>query len=199
MADKSCLHRLAATAKPALTLFVGEAYVEGVTPLLILSIFFALTLTSTALSGLLVVLGETMLSLKLTALNAIIGIGSAQLLLPSLGTTGASLTRGIVMATSLLTTIIALRNKIRLSFDLEAFWKSLLASIVMALAVYDIQALYYSKFYLPIYILIGGVIYLAMLRVTNAIRPEDVRLTKEYLGPRFSPLVKRFEKLIVSS
>ena len=159
----------------------------------------ALTLTSTALSGLLVVLGETMLSLKLTALNAVIGIGSAQLLLPSLGTTGASLTRGIVMATALLTTIMALRNKIKLSFDLEAFWKSLLASIVMALAVYDIQALYYSKFYLPFYVIIGGVIYLVMLRLTDAIKPADAQLLEEYLGQRLAPLIRPFERLLVGS
>jgi len=102
------------------------------------------------------------------------------------------------MATILITTKIAVRNKIRLSFDLEAFWKSLLASIVMALAVYDVQALYQNKFYLPIYAIIGGAIYLAMLRLTNAIRPEDVRLMKEYLGPRFSPLVKPFERFFTS-
>jgi len=59
--------------------------------------------------------------------------------------------------------------------------------------------LYYSKFYLPIYVLIGGVIYLAMLRLTNAIKPEDVRLMKEYLGRRFSPLVELFERLLVVS
>jgi len=69
----------------------------------------------------------------------------------------------------------------------------------MALAVYDIQALYYSKFYLPIYVLIGGAIYLAMLRVTNAIKPEDVRLMKEYLGPRFAVLVRRLGHRFVGS
>ena len=191
-------HGLAATAKPALTLFVGEAYAEGTTPLIILSIFFALTLVSTALSGLLVVLGETVLSLKLTALNAVIGIGSAQLLLPYLGATGASLTRGIVMATSLLTAIIALRNRIRLSFDMEAFWKSLLASTVMAIGVAASQTYHYSKFYLPIYVLIGGAIYLIMLRLTNAIKPEDVHLMEEYLGPRLGPLFKPLEKYIIA-
>mgnify|MGYP007084711070 FL=1 len=58
--------------------------------------------------------------------------------------------------------------------------------------------MYYSKLYLPIYVLIGGAIYLFMLRLTNAIKPEDVRLMKEYLGPRLSPLIKPFEKLLVS-
>jgi O-antigen/teichoic acid export membrane protein len=177
---------------------VGEAYAEGTIPLIILSIFFGLTLISTALAGLLVVLGQTMLSLKLTALNAAIGIGAAQILLPYLGTTGAALTRGIALVAGLMTTIAALRNRIKLSFDREAFSKSLIASTVMALAVYDIQAIYYNKFYLPIYVLVGGVIYVVMLRVTNAIKPMDMQPMKEYLGPRLSLLIKPFEKLLVS-
>ena len=103
------------------------------------------------------------------------------------------------MATALITTIIALRNKIKLSFDREAFSKSLIASTVMALAVYDIQALYYSKFYLPIYVLVGGVIYVVMLRVINVIKPMDMQPMKEYLGPRLSLLIKPFEKLLVGA
>jgi hypothetical protein len=69
----------------------------------------------------------------------------------------------------------ALRNKIKLSFDVEAFWKSLLASTVMTIAVAAIQTYHYSKFYLPVYVLTGGAIYLTMLRVTNAIKPADVQ------------------------
>jgi len=69
----------------------------------------------------------------------------------------------------------------------------------MALAVNGIQAMYYNKFYLPIHVLISGVIHIAMLRLTNAIKPEDVLLMKEHLGPRFSGLVEPFEKLLASS
>jgi hypothetical protein len=60
------------------------------------------------------------------------------------------------MATALITTIIALRNKIKLSFDVEAFWKSLLASTVMAMAVAAIQTYHYSKYLLPAYVFTGG-------------------------------------------
>lgn len=189
---------LAATARPALTLFVGEAYEQGVIPLVIVSLFFALTLVSTALVGLLVVLGETMLSLKITALNAAIGIGAAQLLLPHLGTTGAALARGTVMVTTLLTTIAVLRKRIRLGLDREAFWKSLVASSVMATAVAAIQMHYYSKYYLPVYVLIGGAIYLAILRILHGVKQADARLLTEYIGPRFEFISKPIEKLIGS-
>jgi len=103
------------------------------------------------------------------------------------------------MATILITTIVALRNRIKLSFDLEAFWKSLLASTVMAMGVAASQTYHYSKFYLPFYVLIGGVSYLVMLRLANAIKPADMQLMEEYLGPRLSPLIKSFERLLASS
>jgi len=82
---------------------------------------------------------------------------------------------------------------------METYWKSLIASTVMAMAVAGIQTHHYNKFYLPIYVIIGGAIYLAMLRLTNAIRPEDVRLMKEYLGSRFSSVIPPLEKLLVGS
>ena len=186
---------LAATAKPALTLFVGEAYAEGTTSLMVLCLFFALTLASTALTGLLIILEETKLSLKLTALNSAIGVGAAQILLPLSGTTGAAFTRGITMGTSLLTTLVALRGKINISFDREAFWKSLTASSVMAITIIAIQTYHYNKYHLPAYVLIGGAIYLAVLRLLHAIKPMDTQLLLEYLGPRFrfiSRLLQRF-------
>jgi len=187
---------LAATAKPALTLFVGEAYAEGTTPLIVTSSFFALTLISTAITGLLIVLGETTLSLKLTALNVAIGAASAQILLPLLGTTGAAITRGIVMVTTLLTTVAALRKKITLSFDREAFQKSLLASSIMAVTVTAIQAYSYSKFHLPIYVLAGAATYLIVLRLLRTIKPMDTQLLMDYLGPRFGFISEPISKLV---
>jgi len=70
-----------------------------------------------------------------------------------------------------------------------------LASTVMAIGVAASQTYHYNKFYLPIYALIGGAICLFMLRSTNAIKSEDVRLMKEYLGPRFSRILQPLGRL----
>jgi len=48
-------------------------------------------------------------------------------------------------------------------------------------------------------VLIGGAIYLVMLRLTNAIKPAGIQLMEEYLGPRFFALVEPFKRLLVSS
>jgi len=189
---------LFSTAKPSLALFVGEAYAKGTEPLMILSLFFAFSLTSTALTGLLVVLGETVLSLKLTTLNIILGAASTLILLPSLGMVGASIARGITMATGLVTMTIALKKRISVGFDVEAFWKSLVSSGVMAAVVLLVQTQYYSKHLLPAYVVVGGLVYFSMLSVLRAIKAQDVQLLDQYLGPRFRFITRPLERLVAN-
>jgi len=186
---------LFSTAKPSLALFVGEAYAEGTLPLMVVSLFFAFTLTSTALAYLPVVLGETMLSFKLTTLNIMLGIASTLVLLPSLGMVGASIARGITMTTSLITMMIALRSRIRFRIDLEAFWKSLISSGLMAAVVLLVQAHYYSKYLLPAYVALGGAVYFSILLLLRAIKTQDVKLLGEYLGSRFRFIVQQVDRL----
>ena len=190
---------LFSTAKSSLTLFVGDAYASGAGPLMTLSMFFALTLMSTALSGLLLVLGETVLSFELTVLNIAVGAASTLLLLPSLGMVGASIARGITMAVGLVAATIVLRRRIRVSFDVEAFWKCLVSSVVMAAVVLFAQAYYYSKYLLPAYVALGGLVYFAMLLLLRAVKPQDVQLLREYLGSRFRFIVKPLEWLVTGS
>jgi len=189
---------LLVTAKPALTLFVGEPYAEGVFPLMILSFFLAVTIVSTSLTGVLIVLEETALSFKLTIINVATGAALALALLPSLGEVGASLTRGLTMVVGLAATMISLRGKIRIAFDKEALQKSLAASLVMALAVVSIQYLHYSKYLLPLYAFVGGSIYLATLRILHAIKPSDMQLIRQYLGPRFQFAIRPLERHLVT-
>jgi O-antigen/teichoic acid export membrane protein len=188
---------LVSTARPSLALFVGEAYAEGTTPLMILSLFFAFTLTSTAFASLPVVLGDTVLSLKLAILNIMMGAGSMFVLLPMWGIVGASVARGISMATGLVATVIVLKRRISVGFDVEAFWKSLVSSGSMAVGVLLIQVHYYSKYLLPAYVALGGCIYLAILFSLQAIKAEDTQLLDKYLGPRFRFIIRPLEGLVV--
>jgi O-antigen/teichoic acid export membrane protein len=189
---------LFSTAKSSLTLFVGEAYAEGTASLMILSLFFAFTLTSTAFTGLLVVLGETVLSLKLTALNIALGAVFTLILLPPLGMVGASIARGITMVVGLVLMMIVLKPRISVGFDVQAFWKSLVSSGVMAAVVLLVQTRYYSKYLLPGYVVVGGFIYFSMLFVLRTIKAEDVQLLDEYLGPRFRFIVRPLRKFMQS-
>jgi O-antigen/teichoic acid export membrane protein len=189
---------LLSTARPSLALFVGEPYVEGTQPLMAVSLFFAFTLVSAALTGLLIVMEETTLLLKISALSFSVGVASASTLAPSLGMVGASLARGFAMLTELIATTVVLRRRIHLNLDMEAFSKSFASSTVMACVTLLIQSYYYNKFLLPLYVLVGAVTYFAMLLALRTIKPRDMEIINEYLGPRFRFIAQPIEALVAA-
>jgi O-antigen/teichoic acid export membrane protein len=188
---------LLATARPALTLFVGQAYVSGTEPLMILCCFFALTLFGTALGPMLLALGETRLSSLITIVSIVAGLASAALLLPISGITGASIARSLVLVTTTALTFIVLHRQNAMKLDVQAIWKSLLAGAVMAGTLLLAQLIVYSRSMFPVYILAGGVIYLVALRLLKAVRKEDVDLIGRFLGPRLAFCSKIFGAIVL--
>ncbi len=177
---------LLAAAKPALTLFVGQAYLEGAEPLMLLSGVFAFTLVGTVLTPMLLARGETGTASVITSASVGISLVTAYALLPLLGMSGAAIARGVGMVAVTAATVLVLKRRLKLRIDNEAVWKSLVAGTVMAGAVLLAQMLLYSKFLLPLYMIIGGAVYVAMLRVLKVAREEDIAIVRRYLGPRLA-------------
>jgi O-antigen/teichoic acid export membrane protein len=188
---------LLATARPALTLFVGRAYLSGTEPLMILCCFFALTLFGTALGPMLLALEETRLSSLITIVSIVAGLASAALLLPISGIIGASIARSLVLVTTTALTLIVLHRQNAMKLDVQAIWKSLLAGGVMTGTLLFIQLIVYNSILLPIYILAGCVIYLIALRLLKAVRREDVDLIGRYLGPRLNICSRVFSAIVL--
>ena len=175
---------LVATAKPALTLFVGQAYVDGTIPLMILTLFFGLTLFGAALGPMLVAMSETRVVSGITVISVLVGLASAMFLLPFLGIVGASVARSLALIISTALTMIVLARKKAMRLDANMVWKSLLACGVMSGVLFGIQAVIYSRLLLPIYIVVGCLVYLLSLRFLRVVKKEDVDLIGRYLGNR---------------
>jgi O-antigen/teichoic acid export membrane protein len=188
---------LMVTAKPALALFVGEAYVGGAQPLMVLAAIFAFTLFGAALTPMLLALGETRTVSLIETVSVGMGLGSAFLLLRVLGMLGAALSRGISMITVTSLTVYALSRRIRIRLDLEAMAKSLAGGMVMAIAVAATEVLVYNKFLLPVYVLVGMVVYMAALRSLTAIREEDIEFITSYLGHRLAFVAHVLRRILI--
>ena len=173
---------LSATAKPALTLFVGQAYVAGSDPLMILSGTLAITAIGIALSPMLLALAETRVASAITTGSVILSLTTAILLVPPWGMLGASVARGLGMIATTTLTILFLRRKLRLNLDLVTMFKILVAGLIMAAVVVAVQIPLYSARLLPLYIVIGGVVYLTALRVLKAVKQDDIDLLGKYFG-----------------
>jgi O-antigen/teichoic acid export membrane protein len=189
---------LLATAKIALTTFVGQAYVGGTDALAILSLFFALTAFGSVLGTMLVALSETRTVLWITVASVLMAVGSAYFLLPFFGITGASIARGLVMVASLALTIIALRRKKAVSIDVTTLWKTLVAGGLMAGVLVLVQMVFYSRILLPAYIILGGIIYLAALRLLKAVQEHDIELIHKYLGTRLGFVSKILGAILIT-
>ena len=190
---------LLATAKPALALFVGPAYVNGTEPLMILSGAFALTIVGGAiLSPVLLALGETPAVSVITSVSVVLGLLAASILLPFLGMTGAAVARGFSMILTTVLMFVFLARKIRLELDLEAIWKSLVAGTIMAVIILAAQIPIYSKFLLPLYAVIGVLTYLALLRLLNTIKPSDMEFLRRYSGQRFGLVLRFLDRYLVT-
>jgi len=191
---------LAATARPAISLFAGRAYEMGAIPLALLSLFGAFTFVGVALSDIFSITERTKISALLTLIIVSISVFLGFLLLPSTGFFGAAVLRGSAMALGLVLMLVFLRRMrlLAVTFDVEALWKSWVASSVMAVAVLGLQFLLYSKYLLPLYVLGGGVVYLIMLRFLRAVRAHDIHLVKAFVGKRFERLVDYVRPIVIS-
>lgn len=191
---------LAATARPAISLFAGRAYEMGALPLAILSLFGAVTCVGAALSDIFSIAERTKVSALLSLIAVSISVFLGILLIPSTGVLGATFLKGVSMVLGFLLMLWVLKRMklFTVDFDFEALWKSGFASSVMAISVLGFQFLLYSKYLLPLYVFGGGIIYLAMLRFLRAVRPHDIHLVKVFVGKRFERLIEWAGPFLIS-
>jgi len=144
----------------------------------------------------LLALGKTHLTAAITAFSVLVSLAVAYLLLPTWGIVGASAARGLAMAISAILTVYVVRRRISLRLESLTILKTLLASIVMAAAVFLVEFVRYGKLLLPLYVAIGGIVYLTMLRVLRAVGREDMELLRGFLGQRLAFLCDLFSWIV---
>ncbi len=188
---------LLATARPALTLLVGGAYQGSAIPLTVLAIGSIASIVALSLSPVLIVLNETMLAALTSILPIPLSVAIAFISIPVLGIVGASIARALSMLLSLLLTWYFLRRKITVKLDSQAILKSILAGGSMVLPLEGLQLLYYSKFLLPVYLLVGFLTYLLAMRALKAISMADIDLLRRILGPRSGRICDLLSRLVV--
>lgn len=179
---------LLATARPALILFVGESYVAGYLPLAIFCGAFAITAFTVALGPAFLALEETKLFSSINGSSVIISLAVAYFLLPEWGVLGAAAARAFAMILAAVLTIIFLRRKITLQLDLRTIARHLFAGGTMALVIIAVELVKYSKLLLPVYVLLGAVVYSILLRLLKTVDASDMYLLSRFLGKRLLPV-----------
>lgn len=177
---------LLATAKPAITLLVGEAYVGGYLPLIILSSAFAVTAFTTALGPAFLALEATKTSAAISCVSTAIGLAAAYMLLPQWGIEGAAAARALAIILSAILGVFAVKRRIELQLDVRMIAKTMISGATMAAALLVVQLVRYSKFLLPSYVLVGCMVYILMLRLLKVVNSSDLELLNDFVGKRLS-------------
>lgn len=185
---------LVATAYPAIQLFFGEGYKSGSLPIVIVSIAVALTSAGVIVSNLLLCVGMTRTILEASVISVVAGAAISGLLVSPLGSIGAAIGRAVLLSASFIYSTYKLRKTFGIYLDAGAFKKSLLCSGTMAIGVIAVQLFLNGRNMLPLYIAIGGVIYLLMLKLSKAINYQDVQLLKEIVPSHFQRFTDLFAK-----
>ena len=189
---------LMATARPALTLLVGVSYQGGVIPLAVLALGSIASIVALSLGPVLIVLNETPLAALASILPIPLSVAFAFISIPMLGILGASIARALSMLLSLVLMWYFVRRKITVKLDSQAILKSAAASGGMALVMEVLQLVYYSRFLLPVYLLVGLLAYLLAMRALKTMSTGDVDLLRRTLGPRSSRMCDLLSRLVVA-
>lgn len=147
-----------------------------------------------ALSQIFVVLGRNITSVLVRIVSVAVPIFVGIFAITELGIIGASVARGLSLIIALVVSVVVLRRSMRLRFQLRAYGYAWLASLLMAGVVLLMQKLVYSVRLFPVYVVVGGLVYLLLLRWLRVIDREDLDLISDFLGPRFRFVARWLER-----
>jgi O-antigen/teichoic acid export membrane protein len=188
---------LMATANPAITLFAGQAYAGGDVILTILCLFGGLSGLVASFGGLLLVFNMTPTVLLINIASVVGSVVMLPVLLPSFGVMGMAVIKGTAMVISFVLTVVVLHKRMPIKFNREALWKSWTAAIGMFVAVWFVEHLYFSRYLLPLYIVVGGTTYMIALRLLRAVNEDDIKLIRNLLGKRATSILNIVEKVLI--
>jgi hypothetical protein len=118
--------------------------------------------------------------------------------MPALGIVGAALSKLLATLFSFWFIMYNLRKIFEWHFDVEALKKAWVSSVMMGLIVLATQQLYAGRFYLPMYIMVGGVSYFVFMRLLHAFNASDIGLVKGFLPRRLAFVVDALKRLLIA-
>jgi hypothetical protein len=67
---------------------------------------------------------------------------------------------------------------------------------MMGVVVLGLQQIFYNKYLLFLYVVIGALVFLLALRALRAVRREDIDLLSDFLGPKMKFITRWLGKVL---
>jgi len=186
---------LASVATPAVWLMAGEVYQEAVLPLVIIAVGSLAFGFFTPLSIALATIGETIRVFRVTLVAVVADVLSSMLLIPGLSIVGAALGRSLLFSASFIYGLFETKHVLKVGFDIEAVWKSMVASIIMTIPVVAIQIWRVSILLIPVYLAVGVGTYVMVIKILRAVNLTDLLIAERVLPKSLFFIMKPVRRL----
>ena len=97
--------------------------------------------------------------------------------------------KGFSLLISFILSIHVLSKVVKIRLDSLALLKVFSSSTIIALVVLSVEQLYYSKFLLPFYVVLGGVIYALFLEFLRVLGDEDFAFLQQIFGDKIGLVI----------
>ncbi len=201
---------VATLAYPVIVLFATVRFLDAVAPLAVMCIASLPTIVGSAILPTLYTLERTrvasitlVVSIFLEALFAYLS-----LVYFNAGLTGVALSRVFGALAQFILGAYVLWLTLKIEFDKEAIWKSAVASIIMVVSIFALellraaieprsyQLLILRMRQLPIYALVGLVVYALSILGLKAVKREDIDLLHAYLPQRLRWIALLVDRIV---
>ncbi len=186
---------VATLAYPLIVLFATVRFVDAVIPLAIMCIATLPATLGLAIIPIFLTLERTKMASLITVISIILEGLLAYVSLAYLngGLTGVALSRFFAALVAFALGAYVLFRSLGIEFDKEAIWKAAAASVIMVVLLLAMEfvrsILEHSSFQflvlrlrlLPVYAVVGVVVYLLTLMALKAVRRRDIELLRDYL------------------
>lgn len=187
---------VSALARPMVSVLAGPQYEQAIFPFMIIGVTFSVTVWIDALGiSTAQVAGKSRKILYANLIGLVIGIALSFILIPQLSVLGAAMARGAVQIASFLALLIFIRRD---AIDMGFLLVALLAAGIGGSLIFIIDNYLRIDWLIPFYLIVGGVIYLLVLRIMKVIKSPDIQTIKTNTPKKMAPLVNVFEKIVVS-
>ena len=184
-----CALGIAALAPNILSLLGGSEYVIVALPLRIIMFLTAIFVSQNIVTQVVASIRKTRVFLYSSGFAMLGNMILSFTLIPRLGLIGAAIGYSSVYAITFWILYFSSYKETVLSFDLLGILKIWTSSIMMFIFVYVVSiSIGNSNYYLPFYVIMGGVIYLVLTRLMHIFKAKDKDLVLSLFPMKFTLL-----------
>lgn len=190
----------AALARPLIDILSGPDYHQAIIPFVIIAITGSITVWYEALGmSLAQAVGKSSRVLYSSLISIGAGMTVSLFLIPLIDVIGAALGRAVLLVLAFALLLVFARKSGKEILDKKVLMGTIFAASVAAIPVFILDHLFPVNYLLPIYLVLGIIVYLLMLRMILLVNRHDLEVIKMNSPKALSPIINMIGRIAIKS